>query len=534
MVNPVSGTSSSGTITSPYSGLMRVNGMASGMDIDSMVSSMMKAASVPLDQMKQNQQLLEWKRDDYRTMYTSLNDFDQSIFSGVSMQSTFNKKTVTSSDDSKVSATAVNAIGNMSAQIGVTQLATAASWKGSANYQNIPTGSDTTLTFTVTDPGNTVGNTTTDRTVTISISAADTIDNIITKFNSSNLGVTMFKETDASGNETGKLVMTNNKTGTGGQIKLDPNALTFMTNKLGFSDANGDSVLDVDTAKPANDAIITFNGYSMTKKSNNFTLNGINYNIKNTTGGTPVNVSTATDVDSIYNSIKDFVDKYNAMIKTVNDKISEKRNRDYKPLTDSQRSAMTDTQITQWEDKAKSGMLANDTILSSGLDKMRQDLYSPVTGTDITDGYSQLSQIGITTSLDYTENGKLIIDETTLRQKIQDNPQAIYQLFNNGVRSSDTSGKYSYETEGLAGRLRDTLSGMDNQIVSSAGKTSYFNNQYEIGKQLTDISTQITDFQKKLTDMETRYYNQFTAMEQAMQTANQQSTYVSSMFSSGG
>ena len=110
-------TSSSGTISSQYSGLMRVNGMASGMDIDGMVSKLMKAESVPLDKMKQKQQTLQWQRDDYRDMNTSLKDLDTTIFNGIFLQSSFNKKTVTSSNDSKVSASAINATSNISAQM---------------------------------------------------------------------------------------------------------------------------------------------------------------------------------------------------------------------------------------------------------------------------------------------------------------------------------------------------------------------------------------------------------------------------------
>jgi len=523
MVNSVSD-SSSGTITSPYSGLMRVSGMASGMDIDGMVSALMKAQSVPLDKMKQNQQLIEWKRDDYRSMYTSLDDLDQVIFKGIGMQSTFNKKTVTSSNDSLISATAVNAMGNTSAQIGVSQLATSASWQGSKTYTG---ASDTTLSFTVTDPGNKPGEKT-DRIVTISISANDTIDDIINKFNSSNLGVTMFMADSG-------LVMSNNKTGTGGQIKFNDDATdSFMTTSLGFKD-DGNKILDdadADATRRAQDAIITYNGYQMTQKSNTFTINGINYTIKGkTSADAPVYISTATDVDSIYNSIKDFVDKYNSVIKTINDKISEKRERDYPPLTDDQRKAMTEDQITKWEEKAKSGMLSNDSVLSSGLDKMRRDLYSSVSGSDIS-VFSQLSQIGITTSSDYSDNGKLVINETTLRQKIQEDPQAIYELFNSGVRSGDASGNYSYETAGIAKRLRDTIAGVKDQIVNTAGKASYGNTQFQLGRELIDISKQISNFQDRLSDMETRYYNQFTAMEQAMQQANNQAAYIYQAFSS--
>ncbi|MDP4106412.1 MAG: flagellar hook-associated protein 2 [Bacillota bacterium] len=532
--------STSSNVASQYSGLMRVSGIASGMDIDGMVSKLMKAEAVPLDQMKQKQQLLQWKRDDYRDMNTALSDLDSTIFSGISMQSTFNKKTVTSSNDSLVTASAVSAANNISTQISVSQLATGASWK--AAYTTLPTVmSNTSLSFNVTDPDQTT------RTASVNISSGDTIDDVINKFNNSNLGVSMFKYTDPTTNSS-YLVMSDNKTGSGPKLQMTQATHDYMKS-LGFSfiqdtntpssdlaDANGNYTLSLD--KDGQDAKIKFNGYDMTQKSNNFTISGVNYTLKGvtttTSGDNPVTISTATDVDSIFNSVKAFVDKYNDVIKKVNDKISEKRNRDYAPLTDDQRSTMNDTQISQWEEKAKSGMLSNDNILSGGLNKMRQDLYSPVTGTGVTNGYTQLSQIGITTSADYTENGKLEIDDTKLKQAIQDNPQAIYQLFNSGLRSNDTSGTYSYSTEGVAKRLRDSISNISSQVTSIAGNTTYTNNQFDIGRQLTDLGTQITDFQSKLTDIENRYYNQFSAMEQAMQQSNQQATYISQQFSSGG
>ena len=505
MVSPTSGSSN---IASQYSGLVRLNGFSSGLDIDGMVSQLMKAERIPLDKLDQKKQTLEWQRDDYRSMYSSLDDLDQTIFGGIGMQSTFNKKTVTSSDDSKVSATAVNALSNMSASIRVNRLATSSSWKGAA--YTAP-AADTNLQFTVTDPGST-----TTRTVTIAISSSDTEDSVISKFNSSNLGVSLFKDS------SGKLVMSNNLTGTGGVIKAgDQATIDFMQTSFGMTVDTNNSFSDTNATIAAVDADITFNGYSMTQKTNNFTINGVNYTIKDTTT-TAVNISTSTDVDKIYDSIKSFVDKYNDTIKKVNDKISEKKERDYQPLTEEQRSAMTESQITLWEEKAKSGMLSNDSVLSSGLTKMRQDLYSPVSGSNVTPGFTQLSEIGITTSPDYTENGKLLIDETTLRQKIQENPQAIYQLFN-----SDGG---TYDSKGIAKRLRDSLSATKDQIVEKAGKASYTNTQFVLGKQLNDVSTQMTDFQKKLADIENRYYKQFTAMEQALQQANSQGAYIAKQF----
>ncbi|WP_449603593.1 flagellar filament capping protein FliD [Paenibacillus sp. Marseille-Q9583] len=52
----------------------RINGF-SGMDIDSMVKSMMAAKRVPLDKLLQDKQLLEWKRDSYREINSKLYEF---------------------------------------------------------------------------------------------------------------------------------------------------------------------------------------------------------------------------------------------------------------------------------------------------------------------------------------------------------------------------------------------------------------------------------------------------------------------------
>ncbi|MEK3760781.1 flagellar filament capping protein FliD [Paenibacillus sp. FSL P4-0338] len=52
----------------------RVNGF-SGMDIDSMVKSMMAAKRVPYDKLVQDKQLLEWKRDSYREINSKLYTF---------------------------------------------------------------------------------------------------------------------------------------------------------------------------------------------------------------------------------------------------------------------------------------------------------------------------------------------------------------------------------------------------------------------------------------------------------------------------
>lgn len=117
---------------------------------------------------------------------------------------------MTSSDESAVVAKAINASANTSTAIEVQQLAKAATYSA-ATLNNFTSGART-LKFEVTDPGSTET-----REVTINIGENDTLDDVIYKINSSNLGVTGMKLKDSSGVE--RLVLTNNKTGEGGTIK---------------------------------------------------------------------------------------------------------------------------------------------------------------------------------------------------------------------------------------------------------------------------------------------------------------------------
>ena len=91
-----------------------------------------------------------------------------------------------------------------------------------------------------------------------------------------------------------------------------------------------------------------------------------------------VTFSSTPDVDAIYDTIKKFVDSYNGLITNISEKTSEKKNKDYAPLTDAQREALSDDEIKKWEDLAKKGTLRRDSTLSSLLTKMRTSIYSSV------------------------------------------------------------------------------------------------------------------------------------------------------------
>jgi flagellar hook-associated protein 2 len=109
---------------------MRITGLSSGMDIDSMVSKLMTAERIPMDRLAQNKQLLSWKEDGYREVNTKLNAFrsflDQMRFSG-----SWTQTKVSSSDSSAVSVSATPSASTISHTIEVTNLASSANLAGS-------------------------------------------------------------------------------------------------------------------------------------------------------------------------------------------------------------------------------------------------------------------------------------------------------------------------------------------------------------------------------------------------------------------
>ncbi|MHC3398246.1 flagellar hook-associated protein 2 [Bacillus subtilis] len=492
----------------------RITGLASGMDIDDIVSKLMQTERAPLDKLKQKKQTLEWQRDSYREVNTKIKELQDFMSKNtLTYPSTYQSKTVTSSNESVLTATGSASAPNSSSTVEVASLATAATYKAN-NYTGYTQG-DYNLAFNVVAPGETTA-----KTVNISVTSADTIDNVISKLNSSDLGVSAFKDKIWNGTEYVETIAFSSKaTGAGGSIQAADSATAdFMSGQLGFS-------LDADNKltayKEGTNAKVTINGFEMEKLTNNFTVNGVTYSIKNTTAATgPVTTSVSTDVDGIYNQIKEFVDKYNEMVDSLNEKLKEEKYRDYTPLTSEQKEAMSDKEVELWEEKAKSGLLRNDSSISTGTNQMRTDFYTQVNA----DGKTyQLTEFGITTSSAYQMRGHLEINEDKLKAKIQEDPQSVAALFTSGTNSS------AYSDKGIMKRIGDTLKSTVKSIEAKAGNSTMGTNDYSIGKNLNTISTDITKMQDRLTTIENRYYSKFSAMDSAIQKMNEQASYLSQL-----
>ncbi|QTB23157.1 flagellar filament capping protein FliD [Lysinibacillus sphaericus] len=241
-----------------------------------------------------------------------------------------------------------------------------------------------------------------------------------------------------------------------------------------------------------------------------------------------VTMTSTTDVDDIMAKIKEFVTTYNGFIKDLNDQTKETKYRDYTPLTSEQREEMSESEIKLWEEKAKSGLLRGDTLIREGLAGMRSLVYQSNPGID--SKYNSLFSIGITTSKNYNDGGTLEIDEAKLRKVLEEDPDAVEKLFKNseGKKDDVVDGK-TVDTRGYLDKLRGSMKTFEITIEKKAGRSTMTDAQYAIGKNLVDTESRISTWKRKLEDIEARYWKQFTAMEQAINKANQQS----SMFMQG-
>lgn len=326
-------------------------------------------------------------------------------------------------------------------------------------------------------------------------------------------------------------------------------AATGVTAKITASDTGGGLLgsLSLATAGVSgSDASITFNDgvngeQVITRSTNSFTVNGINFNLKKDYNGS-VDLAVSSDPTKAVELIKGFVDKYNEILGKINTKLSESREYDYLPLTDIQKEAMSDDDVKQWEDKAKSGLLASDNILRSIVSDMRNALTEAVDGTGIS-----LASIGIKSS-SWVDKGKLYVDEDKLKNALANNPDQVFSMF---TKQSDKSYMQAvsdsnarserYSENGLIYRLNDiiqdnirtnTIGGHRGALLEKAGavgdRSQYSNTLYD---QISDYDDKIAELNDELSAKENSYYDQFSKLETLISQMNSQSSWLTQQFS---
>lgn len=257
-----------------------------------------------------------------------------------------------------------------------------------------------------------------------------------------------------------------------------------------------------------------------TSSSNNVTLDGVMFTMS---GVGETKIVGKTDGSALKDKIKSFVEDYNNLVKTLNKYTTEKKNRDYQPLTEEQKKEMTEDEIKKWNEKVKQGQLKGDSDLTRILNSLTSSLYG-------VEGCISLSSIGITLSTEYgsTKAGTLELDEEKLLAAIEEDPEAIMDLF---IKRGDKT-----ENTGILYRMKEVL---DNEFVSTTksalinkagleGTTSF--TQSTLSKQIKEYSKKITQMEKDLKTKEQDLYSKWASVETAMNRLNSQLSNLQSYF----
>lgn len=262
--------------------------------------------------------------------------------------------------------------------------------------------------------------------------------------------------------------------------------------------------------------------------SNKLTVSGVTYTFLNKTKeNEAATVAVTQDTDTIVKNVKQFVEDYNKILDSLNDKIYETRYSDYEPLTQAQEESMSETQIDKWNAKAQSGLLQSSTILRNIVSSMRESIYTPVSSVE--SSYNSASAIGITSS---TNRGHLTLDEDKLKAALAADPDCVYQIFASSQDSDQTddfSKSDDYKNTGIANRLYfNVMPTALTNISNYAGKTEETDDQSTLGKAITSLQNKMCSFQTFMDAYEEQLYAKWDAVESSIASLSSQLSTVTS------
>ncbi|MBV4428329.1 flagellar filament capping protein FliD [Clostridium tyrobutyricum] len=562
-----------GTTGAGGGNMLRITGLNTGLDIDAMVKKMLTADQTKVDNAKQQQQLIQWRQEAYQSIISDVKDLQSAYFDITNSSNyllssnSYNNMTATSSDAAMVSGKATTTAISGNYQILVKQLAASAEIDSSSKIQyKDKTDPSKTIDATGSTKLSDLDSSLTTSDIKLNLTYNGSVETI--KLQNTNGTATIQDLADAIKSQTNGSVTARFNELTGQFSIQTANTGDEYTLEINNDGSSASLLTDLNLKTPTTiqgqNAIVGIkepgsNDFIKTEqKSNTFNINGMTYNLYQTTpntdidtsnttnikGDDPVSISVTQDTSKVHDLISNFLDKYNKLIDEIQGKLTEKKDYDYQPLTSTQESSMSDTTITNWNNKAKQGILRSDDNLQKMLDDLTNAFVSPIkdsNGNNVSTFYFGSigsNSIGIDTSNEIKDAGKVTItDDAKFTQALQNNADEIMKLFTTTSDSSDDSTKFSQS--GIFQRINQIITnnvGSIGSTYNTAILTNYANIQddYSISggsgtgtlpdqiyqKQL--LINQLTD---KMSTNQTKYYNQFTALETAMEKLNaQQST----------
>lgn len=490
---------------------IRLTGMNSGLDTDAMVKDLVNAYDKKKETMKGDQKRLSWKQEAWTDLNAKIKNFVTKSLSNMRFSTAYQKKTTEISNSSIASVVSSDGAINGTQTLRVTDLAQSGYLTGSAletadhkkvtngtKLSELGFGEDTkqiTLTKGSGDP------------ITIDLNGDMTVGQFVNTVKAAGVNAN-FDEAN------GRLYISAVDTGTANDFSFGGDADSLE--KLGLT--GGDSYKQV-----ANNASIVLNGVTYTSNSNAFSINGLTITAKEKTQGDSfVSLTTTTDYDAVYDSIKSFIKEYSNLVNEMDKLYNAESAEKYKMLTTEEKEAMSDDEVEEWEKKIKSALLRKDDTLSSLTATMRGAMLETY---DVGGKTYSLSSFGINT-LSYF----LAADNEKNAYHIDGNPD-----------DADTAGEpdklkaaIASNPEAVMGFFQKLTDNMYQKMskMSSTNEYRSFGNYYEdkkLKKEYDEWDSKIKKYEDYVAKVEDRYYKQFTRMEKVMGQMQSQQNYISQM-----
>lgn len=394
---------------------------------------------------------------------------------------------------------AVSSSKNNASDLGVTQATTSISQISNSTTLgelNLPADEKGNYSFTING-------------VSFSFSEDTTVKDMMRKVNASEAGVKM-----SYSSLENSFTLTSNNYGVDAKIDIDSDAQGFLAG-IGLTPANFEQGANLE---------VEVNGKLLESGGNSVTVDGTTFSFAGVAEGTEFTVGVEKDYSAITDTIKSFVEEYNKLIEDVYKLLDEKPDKDYYFLADADKEDLdlSDKQEEKWEEKAKLGILYHDSTISGAMTKLRTALMGTV---EAADGKTiSLSAIGIKTSSDYKDHGKLILDEDTLKSSIVEYGEDIMRLFSD--KEDGLMKKFSDALEYAVGTTGDK-----GTLINKAGaKTGTSATDNFIYNQMKRITSRIKTLEKRYENEQNRLWKKYSSMETSLGVFNSQSATLSSYF----
>lgn len=243
-----------------------------------------------------------------------------------------------------------------------------------------------------------------------------------------------------------------------------------------------------------------------------------NENTLNAAKADAVSFTSKTDSDKIIEAIKEMVKDYNEMANEIKDAYStlplyNSKGKRYEPLTEDDEKDMSESAVNKYNEKAKTGILFGDNVLSGLYDEIRSAINE-----------LGMSNIGITTAF---SDGKttLVVDETKLKETLNNDPEKVTEVFTKSRSNGSSSDGFMTKLKNITDTYTKTT-GTKGILIDLAGSTksplSLLSNTYK--SKIDKMDETISRWQDKLSDKIDYYNRQFTRLEQMISQMNSQSS----------